>query len=229
MCKDKTKVLFFANYNCQYSQQALEHLKHLGFDVQVVLSKNRDESLPTDIDKWSGEYILCFRSYFIIPKYLIDRASIAAINFHPAPTEYPGSGSLNWALYENAQTYGATAHLMNENIDNGAILECRRFPILLQDNVLTLMERSHSKTFDLFVDITIGLALEGKLFLEKKLHASSKEKWSGQARKMFEIDRLQIVDPNCSKEELEQLIRSTYTPNFPLEIHLHGYRFVLKI
>jgi len=227
--KDIPEVLFFGKNNCQYSQQALQHLKLLGFSVQAILSKNRSESLPEDISWWRGEYIFCFRSYFLLPKSLLDRASIAAINFHPAPTEYPGSGCLNWALYDNADTYGATAHLMNENIDNGSIVECRRFPILKQDNVTSLLARAHLKTFDLLIDIATGLALEGKSFLDKKLSASSNEKWAGNARKMFEIDNLQVVSPTCSKEELERIIRATYTPDFPPEIQLHGYRFILRI
>ena len=160
---------------------------------------------------------------------MLDRAKVAAINFHPGSVEYPGSGCLNWALYDNAEVYGVTVHIMNEKIDNGAIIECRRFPILKQDNVKTLLARAHSKTYDLILDITTGLAFDGKKYLEKKLRESKNEKWAGAARKMFEIDKLKIVDPNSTKEELENVIRATYTPAFPPEIHLHGYKFVLKL
>lgn len=222
-------VLFFGKHNCQYSQQALEHLKHLGFNVESVLSKNRKESLPEDTGWWKGDYIICFRSYFLLPKSLIERASIAAINFHPAPAEYPGSGCLNWALYDNAKVYGATAHIMNEKIDNGAIVECRRFPVVPQDNVKTLLARAHLKTYDLILDITTGIALEGKAFLDRKLAESKNERWAGKARKMYEIDSLQVISTSCDKAELERVIRATYTPDFPPEIHLHGYKFVLKL
>jgi methionyl-tRNA formyltransferase len=222
-------VLFFGKHNCQYSQQTYEHLKHLGFNVTAILSKNRQEKLPEDIGWWEGDYIICFRSYFVLPKSLLNRAKVAAINFHPAPAEYPGSGCLNWALYDNAKIYGTTAHIMNEKIDNGAIIECRRFPVLPQDNVRTLLARAHLKTYDLIIDITTGLALEGKIFLDKKLTESKNENWAGNARKMYEIDKLQIVNPTCSEEELKKVIRATYTPDFPPEIHLHGYKFVLKL
>jgi len=222
------RVLFFGKHMCQYSQKALEHLKHLGFEVTEVMSKTRTEKLPEDIKSWNGDYIFCFRSYFIIPIDLINRASITAINFHPAPTEFPGSGCINWALYDNSPIYGVTAHIMNEKIDNGAVVECRRYPVLPQDTVTTLLARAHMKTFDLLADITTGLAMEGKNYLDKCLDASKNEVWHGEARKMHEIDKLQKVDPNCTKEELERIIRATYTPDFPPEINLHGYRFVLK-
>jgi len=221
-------VLFFGRNGCDYSNRALSHFKQIGFDVTEVLSRQRTDTLPEDIHCWEGDYIFCFRSYFIIPKSLLDRARIAAINFHPAPTEYPGSGCINWALYDNSEIYGVTSHIMNEKVDNGAILECRRFPILPQDNLETLLAKAHLKTFDLIIDITTGLALHGKEFLDKKLADSKNEKWRGAARKMHEIDALQKIDLGCSKDELERIIRATHTPAFPLEINLHGYRFVLK-
>ncbi len=222
------EVLFFGKYDCDYSQKILQHLNLLGFNVQSVLSKNRGEHLPEKLNNWSGQYIICFRSYLLLPESLLKKATIAAINFHPGPVEYPGSGCLNWALYNNADTYGATAHIMDEKIDNGAIIECRRFPILKEDNVSTLLARAHLETFNLLVDTTTGLAKDGESFLNKKLESSRNEKWTGKAKKMAEIDKLQVVSPNCSKEELERLIRSTYTPDFPPEIHMHGYKFVLR-
>ena len=117
---------------------------------------------------------------------------------------------------------------MNERIDNGAIIECRRFPILEKDDVLSLLSRSHLKTLDLLVDITTGLSLGGEAWLAEKLRTSSHEQWSGPARRMSEIDRLQVVAPDCKHDELERIIRATHTPDYPPEIRLHGYRFVLR-
>ena len=223
-----SKVLFFGKKDCQYSQQAIQHLDLLGFDTEIVLSEKRGDPLPENVKSWRGEYIFCFRSYFLLPPSILDRASIAAINFHPAPVEYPGSGCVNWALYDRATTYGVTAHIMNEKIDNGAIVECRRFAILEQDDVLTLLARTHLETLALLVDTTTGLSIGGGAWLAEKLRKSSHEKWSGPARRMSEIDRLQVVAPTCTQDELERIIRATYTPDYPPEIHLHGYRFVLR-
>ena len=117
---------------------------------------------------------------------------------------------------------------MNEKIDNGAIIECRRFPLLQTYNVDTLLTRTHHKLFDLFIDISTGLALEGSDFMDSKLAESKSEKWRGKARKMIDLNNLQQVAPSISKEELEKIIRATYTPSFPPVISLHGYKFVLE-
>jgi methionyl-tRNA formyltransferase len=226
---EKVRALFFGKHGCDFSKRAYEFLVHLKFEVSSVLSRSRREPLPEDIRSWQGDYIFCFRSYFVLPKSLIDRAKIAALNFHPAPPEYPGSGCLNWALYDNAKQYGVTAHIMNEKVDNGRIVECRRFPILPQDTVTTLLERAHLKTYDLLIDTAIGLAMQGKQFLDRKLDDSKHETWRGEPRRIREIDKLKVINPTCSKEELERIIRATYTPLFPPIINLHGYKFVLNV
>ena len=71
---------------------------------------------------------LSFQNYFIIPRSLLLRSSLA-INFHPGPPDYPGSGMINWALYDQCESFGVTAHLMNEKVDNGKILKVKRFKI----------------------------------------------------------------------------------------------------
>jgi len=222
------KVLFVGSFACPYSKKAFAHLEELNFDVTAILSKSRKDPIPSQAFEWQGDYIISFRSYFIVPKAILEKASIAAINFHPAPPQYPGSGCVNWALYDNANEYGVTAHIMNEKIDNGAIIECRRFPIEPQDHVESLLNKSMDQLLNLFIDTTNGIAGDGKQFISAKLAASKHEQWAGKARKISAIDQLQIIDPNCTKEELERIIRATYIPAYPPEIRLHGYRFILK-
>ncbi len=222
------RVLFFGRSGCKGTSKALSLLKALGCETTFVKSKGRGERLPEDIGYWDGDYIFCFRSLFILPKYLIDRAKIAAVNFHPAPVEYPGSGCLNFALYDNASQYGVTAHLMNEKVDNGAILKCERFPILNSDTVDTLLERTHLKLLNLFVDVATELVLGGKNSLNAMASSSISEKWSGEATKMKDFERLRIIPLSVSETELQRLIRATYTENFPPYIDLHGFQFVLK-
>lgn len=200
----------------------------LGFDVVFVESQGRGESLPDHVRDWHGDYILCFRSLFVLPGWLIDRARVAAINFHPAPVEYPGSGCLNFALYDNASHYGVTAHIMNEKVDNGAIIECRRFPIVPNDTVDSLLARTHAKLLDLFFDLVTDLALDGEEALAGKLCDAAGEKWSGEARRMRDFEKLKVIPPDVTEAELVRLIRATYTERFPPVVRMHGFDFVLK-
>jgi len=158
---------------------------------------------------------------------MLETARIAAINFHPAPVEYPGSGCINWALYDNASHYGVTAHLMAEKVDSGPVIECRRFAILPEDGVASLLARTHAQAFALLADVTTGLARGGQAYLQAQLAAARDERWRGPARRIRDLDALQRIDPACTREELERIIRATYVEGFPPEIRLHGYRFIL--
>ena len=165
------RVLFFGRAKCSATEDLLKKLVRYDFDVTFIKSRNRGEKLPEDVYWWEGEYIVCFRSLYVLPKRLIDKASIAAINFHPAPPEYPGSGCINFALYDEVNEYGVTAHVMNELVDNGQILEVRRFPVTLHDNLATVLSRTHSELFNLCSDFISGLYSNGENFLKEKLEA----------------------------------------------------------
>tara|TARA_B100000686_G_C16559659_1_gene847070 strand:- start:24 stop:740 length:717 start_codon:yes stop_codon:yes gene_type:complete len=226
---ENSSVLFFGRNKCKASEKILSHLKQCGFEVTHVKSKYRGEKLPEDIGWWNGDFILCFRSLFFLPKFLLEKAKVAAINFHPAPPEYPGSGCINFALYDESDTYGVTAHIMNEKIDNGKILEVRRFPVHKNNNLPSLLERTHNELLNLCLDFISNLAEKGTSFIENKLQQSENIFWNGEARKMEELERLQIVNTNVEKSELEKIIRATYIKDCPPKIILHGYEFLLNL
>lgn len=225
--ENNPSVLFFGRENCNGTEAILHRFEQCGFRVTTVLSGKRGETLPDGIDRWRGDYILSFRSLFILPAYLLEQAEIAAINFHPAPPEYPGSGCINFALYDDCDSYGVTAHLMNEKIDNGKILECRRFPVRSSDNLASILERTHSELEGLCIDFVTQISQRGSAFIEERLETNKDIEWRGEARRMAELEALQLIDPEVSAEELERIIRATYLEGFPPKIKLHGYEFAL--
>lgn len=227
--KEGKIALFFGRENCDASTKALNHLIRLGFKVTAVYSKGHGEIFPVDLLDWTGDYIFCFRSMYILPKKLIDKAIIAAINFHPGPPEYPGSGCINYALFENSNFYGVTSHLMTEKVDEGRIVECRRFPIHDADTVGSLLDRTHVKLLDLFYDLVSGVSRFGIHYINDLINKSSGERWSGKKRKIKELDNLSLVSTDIKKNELDKLVRATYTEKYPPKIILHGYEFVLVL
>jgi methionyl-tRNA formyltransferase len=223
------RVLFFGRAECTATEELLSKFMRWNFDITFVKSRQRGEKLPEDILSWEGEYIICFRSLFVLPKALIDKAKITAVNFHPAPPEYPGSGCINFALYDEVEEYGVTAHIMNELVDNGAILEVRRFPITPCDSLSTVLRRTHSELSNLCSDFISGIYLFGATFIEKKLKISKSENWNGKARLLKELDGLQKVNFNISEDELKRVVRATYIEGYPPIIELHGFKFRLDL
>ena len=223
------RILFFGRAKCNLSESILKQLKSLNFDVTFVESYKRGQKLTDEILTWEGDIILCFRSLFILPRILLKKAKVAAINFHPGPPEYPGSGCINFALYDNVEVFGVTAHLMNENIDNGDIIEVRRFSVFPSDDLPTLLERTHKELFNLCTDFIKELNLIDEKIIKQKVSASKKERWKGEARLLSELENLQTISLEISKKELKRIIRATYIKGYPPKIKLHGFNFFLEL
>ncbi len=230
--KDKQgiQILFFGRDECEGSERLLNQILRDGFDVTYVKSSHaRGEKLPKEIHEWVGDYIICFRTLFILPDSLLKKAKVAAINFHPGPPEYPGSGCINFALYDQVSDFGVTAHLMTKKVDNGKILEVRRFPIEKSENLSSVLERTHAELHSLCSDFIAALSAEGESFIALKALECADIHWVGQARFIRELDKLQIIHEGITQEELERIIRATYIDGFPPKIRVHGYKFSLSL
>ena len=123
--------------------------------------------------------------------------------------------------------FGVTAHLMDDKVDSGSIIECRNFRVKESDNLITLLDRTHDFLFCLFVELSTGISEKGAQYIEKSLQNNS-YRWSDKKAKISEIDNLQIITPNISELELAKRIRSLNHPNFPLEVHIHNSKFIYK-
>lgn len=225
MKNQSPRVLLFGRTGCEKTKSVIAFLNSKDFETEVVYSSSRGEKLPERAYSWSGEYIFCFRSLFILPKEIIDSASLGAINFHPGPPEYPGSGCINFALYDNASHYGVTAHLMTEKIDDGRILKAERFPISSADGVESLLKRTHEKLFELFTSTVDVICRYG---VQHLLENSSEEHWNGEARKMVEFEKLSVITPPVSEDEFLRVIRATNTKMYPTKLSIYGRIFELR-
>ena len=226
----KRKILFLGRENCKYTQKAYQLLVDLNFDVTKVISSERNKSIPKELSIWRGDYILSFRSFYYLSKVILSRASQAAINFHPGSHKYPGTGCINFALYNNDDNYGVTAHIMDELIDHGQIISQITFPISASDNLDTLLKKTHINLFHLFKYLVNNIKLNGLKGINKNIAKIKKSNisWVGKAKKVSDLNKLQIINKNASKQEIERIIRATYTQKYPPMIRLHNYKFIYK-
>ncbi len=67
----------------------------------------------------------------------------ACINLHPSwLPEYKGMSPILWMLAEDATEGGATIHVMNEKVDEGALIGRKRFPITGEDTFFSLYRKA---------------------------------------------------------------------------------------
>ena len=156
-----------------------------------------------------------------MPEELLNRAKIAAINFHPASPEYPGIGCNNFALYENAQEYGVTCHHMARKVDTGRIIAVKRFPVYPEDDVDTLLKRTYENQIALFFEIANMIA-EGKEL------PVSKEIWTRPPFSRKQFNELFIISPDMSEDEISRRIRAISYGQWQPYMEVNGHRFEYK-
>ena len=191
------------------------------------MSKKRGEKLK-EISNLNVDYILCFRSYFILPEKLLKKPRFCSINFHPAPPSYPGSGGVNFALYNNEKTFGITIHRMNEMIDNGEIIKIKNFKIDFKDNLDGLLKKTHVLLLKSFIELTNKLKENGQKYIEEMIRKNKNINWSKKKIKISELENFQVIDPDISKIELQKRIRAFHTDLYPLQVNVHGKKFIMK-
>ena len=226
---EKLKILLFVRDDCEQSQKVCNFFNNENFRVFTYVSKTMGEKLPEEVFNLNPDFLISFRSLFIIPQRLIETVNFYSINFHPGPPKYPGSGSVNLALYNDDSEFGVTAHLINELIDNGKIIKTISFQIEKDDNVEKLLYKTHRHMYSLFEDINEHLFSNPKKYIEDQLDINKSIFWNGPANKISRINKLQKLEIDISNHELEKRLKSIHTKEYPLYIEINDYKFFSKV
>ena len=117
----------------------------------------------------------------ILKNNILKKVKKAAINFHPGPPEYRGTGCVNYALYENSKFYGCTAHLINEKVDNGKIIDVKKFNINKKDSISEVLTKTYKTMYDLAIS-TIKNIKKNADFIENQILKNKDIKWSNKIK-----------------------------------------------
>jgi methionyl-tRNA formyltransferase len=148
------KILFIGKENDTNSRRAGDFVS-LHFKNTTILTGKRVDDFPEDATKWKGDIIISYLSQWIIPSAVLENASVAALNFHPGPPEYPGIGCTNFAIYNREKIFGVTCHHMAAQVDTGRIVAVKRLPLFENDTVYSITRRCYAIILALFYEILI--------------------------------------------------------------------------
>jgi len=166
-----------------HNKRALR-IGHKYFDVKAISEVPRQEKqISTSAENYLRHHYVDFIFNFLSPVILTPLQlshSDVAINFHPAPPEYPGVGGASYALFNGDETYGVTAHVMKEKVDTGCILKVRRFPFFSDESCESLFDKSLDESLFLFGEVLKDL--------HEGVHPTCDEEWKRKpiSRKEFE-------------------------------------------
>ena len=223
----ETALLFYRK-NCKYSEKLIIFLKKYTKNLYLVENENNKAIKNIKkIKKRKYDYIFCFRSFYILKKDLISKAKIAAINFHPGPPNYRGIGCLNYAIYEGANLYGSTCHIIDEKIDNGKIIDVKKFKLSKKYSVDDLQKITYTVMLKQAKEIIKNLSINKK-YLNEKIMQNKKFQWSKKIKNRKKLDKFYEIKINDTKSNIEKKIKATYTNLYKPFIKLHGYIFEFK-
>lgn len=212
-------ILFFGKQGDTFTMDAIDFLNTRSQRVEVYTG-TRHDPFPVLPSQKTWDLIISYLSPWIMPAWLLAKASQGAINFHPGPPEYPGIGCTNFAIYNDEKEFGVTCHHMVPQVDQGSIIAVSRFPLEATDTVYSLTQCCYTHIFALFVQV-MGDVLTGKDL------PSSSLQWARLPYKRIELDALCKIKQGMGTDEIKRRVRATSYPGMPgAYIMLGGEKFL---
>tara|TARA_B100000989_G_scaffold238449_1_gene185316 strand:+ start:3522 stop:4172 length:651 start_codon:yes stop_codon:yes gene_type:complete len=209
------KILYFGRYNDIYSNKLLHFLKSYTKNIDIRWSKKKFETFKFSKSKY--DYIISFRSYYILKPKEVKKAKIVSINFHPSLPKYRGAGCSNLAIINKDKYFGTTAHIIDPEIDSGKIIDIRKFKLTLNINLEQLINKTKLNQYNQAVEILKKIFKNPKN-IENMINKYKKIKWSKKILKQNDLEKiytLKIKKLNkMSKSDIIRYFRATVIDNF---------------
>jgi methionyl-tRNA formyltransferase len=165
--------------------------------------------------------LIAFVTPEIVSQSVLGRLGYGALNFHPGPPSYPGWAPSHFALYERATEFGATVHVMVEQVDAGPIIDVALFPIPADISVLGLEGLTYAHLAQLFWRMAKSLATD------PKPPPTLPIKWGSRKYSRRAYRAICDIPLDIPKDELDRRLRVFGGNHFGMcpTINLHGIEF----
>jgi methionyl-tRNA formyltransferase len=189
--------------------------------LTVIPVGSAAELAAFDCDLLRRARLIAFVTAEIVPPSALARLGYGAFNFHPGPQSYPGWAPAHFALYDEARQFGATLHVMVEQVDAGPIIDVGFFPVPADISVFGLEGLAYAHLAQLFWRWAKLLATDATPPAKLPIEWGSR-KYSRRAYRAICDIPLDIP-----KQELDRRIKVFGGNHFGITptIHLHGIEF----
>jgi natural product biosynthesis luciferase-like monooxygenase protein len=125
------------------------------------------------------DYLFSITNFQILSPEVLGIAEHGAINFHDGPLpERAGLNTPVWALLEGAASHAVTWHLMSKEVDAGAVLARRDFPLTRDETAFTLNAKCYEEGLLAFEDLVPSLSATAP---DSRPQAEGPRKYHGRA------------------------------------------------
>jgi methionyl-tRNA formyltransferase len=190
-------------------------------NLKVLPVERADQLAALSEDVLRRSRLVAYVTPVLVPPAILAQLGYGAFNFHPGPPSYRGWAPAHFALYDEATEFGATAHVMIDEVDAGPIVDVVRFPIPADISVLGLEGLAYAHLAFLFWRLAKWLACDPAPPQTLALQWGKKKYYRSTYRAMCEIP---LDLPKC---ELDRRLRIFGGNHFGMAptINLHGVEF----
>lgn len=145
----------------------------------------------------------------ILKAPIIDFARQNIINFHPAPVEiHRGVAACCYCLLQECEEWAVTAHYVSVGIDEGDIIEEKRFPVKGLETAIEAEKYIQRQAVELFDDILTAL-INGKELPRRKQDLSAGRYFSRK-----DLERVKVIQTTDGPNEIDKKIDALWMPPY---------------
>ncbi len=215
----KSKYQIVSVFTDRGSVAITEACKEYG--IPVFVGNPRSKPIDDFIRKLECEILLSVNYLFIINSALISLPSKYAINVHGSLLpKYRGRTPHVWAIINGEQETGITAHLIEEEVDAGAIIGQISVPITAEDTGATILEK-YNKLYPQLISNVLEQAVNGTLVFTVQNNALA----TYFGKRTPEDGR---INWDWSKERIRNWVRAQAAPYPGAFAYYKGERFIIN-
>ncbi len=202
-------VAFFGLAGDPWSEAALAHLRTCFAEVRPSMGTSAVPPTDPDPGAIGADWLFSFKTKTIFRAPTLESIRKAAVNFHTASPKYPGSGGVNWLLYNGDETSGITVHRVTTGVDAGPVLRVDGFSVGGLSSVAEVLALTYARHLATFIEVTAAIAVEGEEWLARAQAASAAVRWGPRTYRLRDLDDLKRITPDMSQAEVARRIRAT--------------------
>lgn len=140
--------------------------------------------------------LIAFCTNVVVPEDVLVVFGGGAYNFHPGSPDYPGSNAASFAIYDQIDSYGVTAHEMENLVDSGAIVGIENFSVPPDARFMDLEILAYKNLLTLY-DRLVPLLLKTDEPLPRL-----PVRWGPHKRTHQDFERMKAVTPDMDEDEI---------------------------
>ncbi|MGN6573297.1 MAG: formyltransferase family protein [Pseudolabrys sp.] len=192
--------------------------------IVILTPADKADLMALAPETLSRARIIGFLTPIVVPAAILEALGYGAYNIHPGPPSHPGWLPSHFAVYQGTSVFGATAHVMIEEIDAGPIVGIELFNVPVGTSVEELERLTFMRCARLIWRLAPALARDPTPLQELPL------RWSGRRSTKAMVREACDIAGDVAADELERRIagfgggHSGVAPTVTL--HGHTFRYV---